>query len=352
MKQRQINSVSESSGDKIIPVRRCVLNTLARCFGVPKGSAVKLLVIGLLLSMCHSPAGTYVCLAQKTDTARSLPEPKDAAVRDRERKAMIEFYEALGGHDWIMRDFWGSDRPVGDWHGVTTDADGYVVQLTIYDNNLTGPVSAAICRLERLHTLHLSFNKISGALPDKLGECRALKNLWVKGNKITGRLPDSVALLPELEYLDLHANEMSGPLPTVWNTPKLKIVRAEDNRISGALPAQMLRQPILEEIFIHNNELSGTIPTELSPTLRAVILANNKLTGPVPEEFGKLKKLTDLRLNRNQLTGTIPASLLGAESLQVLRLDYNRLTGTIPAGLAKRLTVFDASNNPGLEPTR
>ena len=80
-------------------------------------------------------------------------------------------------------------------------------------------------------------------------------------------------------------------------------------------------------------------------------MANNKLTGPVPEEFGKLKKLTDLRLNRNQLTGTIPASLLGAESLQVLRLDYNRLTGTIPAGLAKRVMVFDASNNPGLERT-
>lgn len=349
---RQINSISESSEGKITPVRRWVPNTLARCFGNPKASAVKLLVIGLLLGMSHSSTETYVCLAQRTDTVKSLPEPKDAAVRERERKAMIEFYEALGGHDWIERDFWGSDRPVGEWHGVTTDADGYVVQLTIYDNNLIGPVSAAICRLERLHTLHLSFNKISGALPDKLGECRALKNLWVKGNKITGRLPDSIAVLPELEYLDLHANEMSGPLPTVWNTPKLKIVRAEDNRISGELPAQMFRQPNLEEIFIHNNELSGTIPTTLSPTLRAVILAKNKLTGPVPEEFGKLKKLTDLRLNGNQLTGTIPASFQGAESLQVLRLDYNRLTGTIPADLSKRLMVFDASNNPGLEPAR
>jgi hypothetical protein len=349
MKQRHINSIRESSEDRITAVRRFALNTLARCFGNSKGAAFKLLVIGLLLVICHSFAETYVCLAQRTDTAKSLQEPKDATVRDRERKAMIEFYEALGGHDWIERDFWGSDRPVGEWHGVTTDVDGYVVQLTIYDNNLTGPVSPAICRLERLHTLHLSFNKISGALPDKLGECRALKNLWVKGNKITGRLPDSVAVLPELEYLDLHANEMSGPLPTIWNTPKLKIVRAEDNRISGALPAQMLLQPSLEEVFIHNNELSGPIPTTLSPTLRAVILANNKLTGPVPEEFGKLKKLTDLRLNRNQLTGTIPASLLRAESLQVLRLDYNRLTGTVPAGLGKRLMVFDASNNPGLD---
>jgi Leucine-rich repeat (LRR) protein len=183
-------------------------------------------------------------------------------------------------------------------------------------------------------------------------DAKLLKNFWVKGNKITGRLPDSVAVLPELEYLDIHANDMSGALPTIWNTPKLKIVRAEDNRISGELPAQLVRQPLLEELFLHNNELTGTIPTSLSANLRAMLLANNKLSGPVPEELGGLKKLTDLRLNRNQLSGSIPASLAGAASLQVLRLDNNRLSGTIPAGLAKRLMAFDASNNPGLEQAR
>lgn len=288
----------------------------------------------------------------QAQTPPSLPEPRDPAVRERERKALIEFYNALGGPDWIERDFWGSDRPVGEWHGVTTDSDGYVVQLTIYDNNLTGPLSAAVCRLERLHTLHLSFNKITSQLPDGLGQCRALKNLWIKGNKVTGRLPDSVATLPVLEYLDLHANDMSGSLPTVWNTPKLKIFRAEDNRISGELPAQLLNQPSLEEFFVHNNELSGKIPTTLSPNLHTVLMANNHLSGPIPEEFGMLKKLTDLRLNRNQLSGSIPKSFAHASALQVLRLDNNRLVGSVPADLAKRLMVFDASNNPGLEQAR
>ena len=306
--------------------------------------ALASLTITLLLSLLGATA-----LAQNNAPDKPLPEPKDAAVRERERRALTEFYEAQGGPDWIERDFWGSDRPVGEWHGVTTDADGYVVQLTIYDNNLTGPLSAAVCGLSRLHTLHLSFNKISGELPDKLGECRALKNLWIKGNKVSGRLPDSVALLPELEYLDIHANDMSGPLPTNWNTPKLKIFRGEDNRISGELPAQLMRQPLLEELFLHNNELSGAIPNTLSANLRAVLLANNKLTGPIPDGFGSLKKLTDLRLNRNQVTGSIP-DFAGASALQVLRLDYNRLTGSIPSGLAKRLMVFDVSHNAELVP--
>lgn len=308
------------------------------------------LAIGFLLLVMFCPLSeNYICVAQTAEKPKSLPEPMDKVLRERERHALIAFYEAMGGPDWIERDFWGSERPVGVWHGVTTDADGQVVQLTIYDNNLTGPLSPAICQLQRLHTLHLSFNKISGELPEKLGECRAIKNLWLKGNKIAGRLPDSVAVLPELEYLDIHANEMSGPLPTNWNTPRLKIFRAEDNRISGALPAQLVRQPMLEEIFLHNNELDGTIPTAFSPNLRAVLLANNKLSGSVPETFGALKKLTDLRLNRNQLSGSIPTGLMEAPALQVLRLDYNRLVGSIPAGLAKRLMVFDASHNPGLE---
>jgi Leucine-rich repeat (LRR) protein len=286
-------------------------------------------------------------VAQKIAPGPPLREPKEAAVRDRERQALIEFYEALGGADWIEREFWGSDRPVGEWHGVTTDAEGHVVKLTVYDNNLTGELPGAVSRLEYLQTLYLSFNKISGALPDKLGECRALQNLWLKGNKVTGRLPDSVALLPALEYLDIHANDMSGALPENWNTPKLKIFRADDNRISGALPAQLLRQPLLEHVFLHNNEVSGTIPITFSPNLSILMLTNNKLSGPIPETLGNLKKLKDLRLNRNHLAGTIP-DFAEATSLQVLRLDHNQLSGPIPAGLAKRLTTFDASNNPGV----
>ncbi len=281
----------------------------------------------------------------------SLPEPKDPALRDGERQALIVFYQALGGPDWLQRDFWGSDRPVGEWHGVETDADGRVVRLTIYDNNLEGSIPPETCRLERLHTLHLSFNKIGGRLPDALGDCRAMKNLWLKGNKLSGRLPDSVAVLPELEYLDLHANALSGPLPERWDTPKLQTFRGEDNLISGALPDQLLMQPALEQLFLHNNRLTGALPPGLGAKLSALLLFNNALTGPIPDALGGLEALIDLRLNRNQLSGAIPASLAAAPALQVLRLDDNRLSGPLPAGLGEGLTVFDISNNPELEPT-
>jgi Leucine-rich repeat (LRR) protein len=310
-----------------------------------KISVSVLLMIGLLCGL------GFAAQAADDAVATALAEPADPALRDRERQVLTAFYEALGGPDWIQRDFWVSERPVGEWHGVETDADGRVVQLTIYDNNLEGDLSPAVCGLERLHTLHLSFNKISGRLPKALGDCRALKNLWLKGNRLTGRIPDSVAVLPELEYLDVHANALSGSLPKIWNTPKLKIFRGEDNRISGALPAQLLRQPSLEQVFLHDNDLGGQLPGSLveAAHLHSLLLADNGLSGPIPADIGRLQNLTDLRLNGNRLSGPIPESLTHAPSLQVLRLDDNRLSGPVPKGLADRLTVFDVSGNPNLE---
>ena len=306
------------------------------------------LIAGLLMSLAYFAQSE---MTRGQENAASLPEPADPAVRDREREALIAFYDALGGPDWIQRDFWGSDKPVGEWHGVETDAEGRVVRLTIYDNNLEGEVSPAVCRLVRLHTLHLSFNKIRGRLPSELGSCRALKNLWLKGNKLTGRIPDSVAILPELEYLDVHANKLSGSLPREWDTPKLKIFRGEDNEISGELPESLFRQQSLEQVFLHDNRLRGPLPDTLTEAavLHSLLLADNKLSGPIPSDIGKLKKLTDLRLNENRLSGPIPESLTEATALQVLRLDDNRLSGPVPEGLADRLTVFDVSGNPGLE---
>jgi hypothetical protein len=148
---------------------------------LPKTSLFQLKLAALLLAAVLVGPGVPPRAAEQALQGTSLPEPADPVVRDRERSALIAFYEALGGPDWIQQDFWGSDKPVGFWHGVETDAQGRVVRLTIYDNNLEGALPPAICGLARLHTLHLSFNKISGPLPEALGTCRALKNLWLKG---------------------------------------------------------------------------------------------------------------------------------------------------------------------------
>jgi hypothetical protein len=259
---------------------------------LPKTSLFQLKLGALLLAAVLVGPGAPPRAAEQADQGASLREPADPILRNRERTALLAFYEALGGPDWIQQDFWGSDKPVSDWHGVETDAQGRVVRLTIYDNNLEGTLSPAICGLARLHTLHLSLNKISGPLPEALGNCRALKNLWLKGNELTGRIPDSVALLPELEYLDVHANELSGSLPKDWDTPKLKIFRGEDNEILGQLPASLLRQPDLEQVFLHNNRLRGSLPETLTEAsaLHSLLLARTSSPAPSRKTSGSSRR--------------------------------------------------------------
>src|SRR5262245_52270489 len=71
-----------------------------------------ILVLALVLTTSPPPA-----LSEETARPAGAPmEPRDAAARARERAAMIAFYNAMGGPDWIQRDFWGSERPVGAWH--------------------------------------------------------------------------------------------------------------------------------------------------------------------------------------------------------------------------------------------
>jgi hypothetical protein len=69
---------------------------------IARGVAHCLFAIVLLLFGAGGPA---VAADSVSDApAASLPEPTDPAVRDRERQALITFYEALGGPDWIQRD--------------------------------------------------------------------------------------------------------------------------------------------------------------------------------------------------------------------------------------------------------
>lgn len=43
---------------------------------------------------------------------------------DPERSALRAFYDAAEGGGWTHRENWCSDKPLGEWYGVETDAEG------------------------------------------------------------------------------------------------------------------------------------------------------------------------------------------------------------------------------------
>ena len=54
-----------------------------------------------------------------------------------DRSALTAFYRATGGSNWRNNTNWLSDRPLGEWHGVTVGTDGRVRTLGLHDNQLT-----------------------------------------------------------------------------------------------------------------------------------------------------------------------------------------------------------------------
>ena len=63
---------------------------------------------------------------------------QDGAASD--RAALEALYDATGGADWTESTSWKTAAPLGEWHGVTTDAVGRVAGLDLGYNGLAGPL--------------------------------------------------------------------------------------------------------------------------------------------------------------------------------------------------------------------
>ena len=85
-----------------------------------------------------------------------------------DRAALAALYNATNGSSWQDDTNWLSNRPLGEWHGVSTDADGRVTKLVLGSNQLTGPIPSELGNLANLQDLELRDNQFSGYVPVKL----------------------------------------------------------------------------------------------------------------------------------------------------------------------------------------
>ena len=244
-----------------------------------------------------------------------------------DRAALVAFYEATNGPNWTNNKNWLSTAPLGEWYGVTTDANGRVTRLDLFSNQLTGMIPTELAQLIELENLTLSENQLTGMIPTELVQLTKLTFLGLSGNQLTGTIPTELAQLTNLIVLKLGRNQLTGTIPT-----------------------ELARLTKLTWLDLILNQLTGRIPTELAQltNLRALKLEGNQLTDTIPVELGRLTELFDLRLGGNQLTGTIPVELGRLTKLEYVELQWNRLTGTIPAELGQlsNLKEMDLGGNP------
>ena len=99
-------------------------------------------------------------------------------ILDKERDALIEFYNSTGGNNWYYSTNWCSDKPVNNWYGVTTNSRGQVVTLDLTSNNLSGTLTESLIDLTELQFALLYYNGLYGEIPQKINEAQWFKDYW------------------------------------------------------------------------------------------------------------------------------------------------------------------------------
>ena len=286
-------------------------------------------------------------LARREHVAYTVTVTWGTTLAAGDQAALEALYAKTQGPVWNRQINWlVSELPLGGWYGVTTDAQGRVLELDLKGNGLAGPLPSALGDLTALRHLDLSYNLLFASLPPALGQLSQLKSLVLSRNRLGGHIPRELGQLTALQELLLSDNKVSGPIPpALGQLTVLERLVLDRNRLSGPIPPELGQLPALRALNLHWNMLSGSIPPELGQltALERLVLERNRLSGPIPPELGQLTALEWLNLSYNHLSGSIPAELGQLTALESLNLSYNQLSGSIPAELGQ-LTALEWLN--------
>lgn len=209
------------------------------------------------------------------------------------------------------------------------DNRGYMYEMDLSHNQLTGELGANLAEFTRAGSLHFNHNAITGALPhvgpDQNGNngITNVLTLDVSNNVMTGDLPD----LSDLEYcrtLKIEDNRFTGTLNEMPSG--LRYLEAERNQLSsiGQLPSSITSVDIDGNQFQVSIDDLGLGSSLVS--LNTLSMARNMFTGQIGA-IGQLPAIVRLIANDNQLTGGIQLQGGQAHNLNRIELQNNNLSG-------------------------
>lgn len=273
-----------------------------------------------------------------------------------DRDALVALYDSTDGGNWTNNDNWLTTAPLGDWHGVTTDANGRVTALWLQENNLRGTIPAAVGGLTQLDVLALFREPdLTGPIPSELGNLANLRLLALGGNDLTGTIPPELGNLSHLTGLYLWGNGLTGTIPPeLGNLTSLQALQLDGRSTASAATfadagpgAQGSRSagPSAQELAAPYHYLG--LEDDQESAAVAASQGNVGLTGQIPPEFRNLTGLTLFTLGHNRLTGGIPSWIGNFTRLEEFAVHNNQLTGGIPQEIANLgdLELFWAANN-------
>lgn len=202
-----------------------------------------------------------------------------------------------------------NDNQFEGWFGEETWADlENLVTIDVSSNMLSGFVPEWIYSLE---TVDLHDNFLNTTISDvPYADNSPMLFLSVFGNDITGPIPYSIGDLPALKHLDLSDNYLTGAIPDeFFYLTNLEVLYLTDNDLDEQPFPDLSDSTFMRELGLGDCQLSGKIPDwvgESMTELSVLDLRDNALSGTIPDNLSYLENLEYLLLNYNKLTGDVP----------------------------------------------
>ncbi|CAO2840355.1 unnamed protein product [Amaranthus hypochondriacus] len=304
------------------------------------------------------------------------------ACNPQDQQSLLNFSDSLSSSFSPLN--WSYDSNCcSSWEGIKCNNEGRVTHLWLPLRGLSGSISSSINDLKTLSHLNLSYNELSGLLPN--GIFSSLINLEIidiSSNSLFGNFSVSGSFYSSIRVIDVSSNVFHGRIDPFWlirgqnlinfnasnngftetipsgicttcpllktldfsynsftdqipvglgRCSRLEILRAGFNFLSGVLPDDIYELRSLNQLAVPRNNINGTLGEEIVrlENLRILNLQSNNFKGVIPMEIGKLSKVEQLHLNNNNLIGSIPESLLNCKNLEKLILSVNYLQGNI-----------------------
>lgn len=317
-----------------------------------------------------------------------------------DKEILVKIHKAMNGPNWKGPEGvnWLSDKPIGEWEGVKTNAEGRVIALRITGDSVLGIFPAEIGGLTALEQLYIYLKDCDApnVIPAEIGKLTKLNNLsitvytkpkqekqilpnlatlvdlkklYIKG--FGGAIPENIAQLNKLQILGLHGfegkipgniceladltelaitmpNQPEGGVPDcIGRLSKLTLLNIDftigfasgNKEPKEKFPESIWNLTNLEYLSMYSvsntgGPISGDKVAKMT-NLKNISIVNCGITGTIPTELFASGVLIQLIINKNKLTGSIPAEIGKCFNLATLKLSQNQLTGNIPGEIAK-----------------
>ncbi|XP_039037388.1 probable LRR receptor-like serine/threonine-protein kinase At3g47570 [Hibiscus syriacus] len=275
------------------------------------------------------------------------------------RKGDLNFVCTLVNNTKLEFLYIGLNNFGGVFPGCIKDFSSTLLHIAAQQKKITGRIPDRIGNLTNLELLSLSENQLSGPIPFDIGKLQKLQLFYAGRNSLNQTIPHSIGNLTKLTKLDLGINTLQGSIPSsLGNCQDLLLIDLSDNNLTGPIPREILRLRSLSiwldlssnyltgelpdevenlknlgELYVSQNRLSGLLPNNLGScvSLEKLLLDGNLFDGPIPSSWSSLTGLVELDLSDNNLSGEIPKFLVRFEVLQYLNLSFNDFEGLIPS---------------------